>query len=170
MKKQELLDIILELPAKQREQLADEIYQSLDAVEDDLNASWIVEAIHHMQKLKDTPPALLDEDFNEDNDYKSDEPTEVPDYEMIENLWEYIDRMRFHFGLEIGSTQADMRMGIPHEDVMQEIKDWMEQHEKLLGGLQMGPRSTPDVTSVHPLDDFKLHLTFAGDEQRIFDM
>jgi len=169
MKKDELLDIILDLPSKHREQLAEEIYQSLKPGEESLNASWIVEANHHMQRLEDTPPALPEEGCNDDLAHDgSDETTEVPDHQMIENIWVYIDRLRFHFGLEV--ALRDTREGTPHEEVMREIQEYMEQHEDLLGGLEMGPRSSPDVTAVRPLDDFKLHLTFAGGGQRVFDM
>lgn len=174
MKKQELLDIILELPANQQEQLAEEIYQTLDAVEDDLNAAWIVEANNLMQRYEDTPPALPEEFDSKDEEYENAESAEVPDHLMIEDIWDCIDYLRVHLTLRTRLQQSKKQEGVPGEQVMKELEERSQQRDQelqeLFGDLEPFRGQAPNVTVVQTLDDFKLHLTFEDDMQGIFNM
>jgi hypothetical protein len=171
MKKQELLDLILELPANRREQLADEIYQSLDAVDPDLNSAWIVEANHLMTRLEKIPPPIPEEPFDA-ADQDPEEVEEVPRYKREMSTVELVDEL--HIRCSISVSLRDKREGIPHEEVMQELRTRSTQREKqkeeLFGDLEPLRGTAPDVTAVRTLDDFKLRLKFEDREQRIFDM
>lgn len=165
MNKQDLLDTILDLPTALREQLADEIYQSLDPSEPGLNADWIVEANHLMRKLENTPPALP-----EDLSSAVEDTAEDPEDNQTDTIFELVDEIRLHCTLRARTKSFKERDGIPGDQVRQEIKERRKQREKLLGKLEVSTGPVPDVVAVEPLDDFKLELTFKSGGQRIFNL
>src|SRR5690625_1598893 len=167
MTKNELLDIILDLPANMREQLADEIYQSVDSAESGLNADWIVEANHLMRKFEDIPPPMPEE---ESSPKENEAPPEASEDNQAETLFELIDNLHLHCTIRARTKSLSEEEGIPSEEAFREIRKRQEQREELLGDLEVPSGSVPDVTAVRPLDDFKLHLTFENGEQRIFDV
>lgn len=88
----------------------------------------------------------------------------------MNTLFELIDELRLHCTLRARTKSSTEDDGIPSKEVFREIQKRREQREELLGDLDTPSGPVPDVTVVEPLDDFKLHLTFAGGEQRIFDV
>ncbi|MCW9706275.1 DUF2442 domain-containing protein [Fodinibius salsisoli] len=167
MKKQELLNIIFDLPNALREQLADEIYQSIDSSESGLNADWIVEANHLMRKFENIPPPLPDDMSPAEETENS--PDDDGDSRM-KTLFDLIEKIHLHCTLRARTKSFKEGDGIPVNQVKREIKERRKQREKLLGGLKTSSGPVPDVSAVSPLDNFKLELTFESGEQRIFDL
>ena len=167
MEKEKLLDIILDLPANMREQLAEEIYQSLDSAGSNLNSGWIVEANHRMQQLEDIPPPMpADESSHEETEISPEDSEDNP----LETLLDLIDEVRLHCIIQARTKSLSGQEGIPGEQVFRKIRERRARREELLGDLDTPSGPVPDVIDVRALDDFKLHLTFENEEQRIFDI